>query len=182
MPAAAGAEVLHLHRELGQERERARARGLDMRYGERGGGESCSGTPRRRRCGRPGGPRRSTTAFDSGGAAGCYMRLADCRYAEVAELMLKPEERGGAKPSSGRRGHRAEHVAAEVRWIGEPPAEQERPAKEGEGRSRRRQRGSRSRRRRHIAGQRTRLRSSDAAGKTRARPIDLGGHSRHSGG
>jgi hypothetical protein len=129
-------EVLHLHRELGRSENALSRAAWTMRYGERGGWravlrDAAAGTLRE--------ARRSASVYDSvrlKEAAACYARLAGCRYADVAALMLKAGERGGANRSADRRQHRPEHVAAEVRWTDERPSRNDR-RKRGEGRSRR---------------------------------------------
>ena len=135
-------EVVHLHRELGR-RENALGRAAwTMRHGQRGEWrvvlrEASADTLRE--------ARRAASVYDTvrlKEAAGCYSRLAGRGYGEVAELMLKPEDRRGAR-SSRDQGHRqSEHIAPEVRWIGELPVENGR---------RRRGRGRRRARRHELA-------------------------------
>ena len=129
-------EVVHLHRELGRNENALGRAAWTMRHGQRGEWrtvmrEAAAETLRE--------ARRAASVFDSvrlKEAAGCYARLAGGGYGEVAELMLKPEERRGARSGGDRRERRFEHVAPEVRWIGELPAGNGR-RKRGEGRSRR---------------------------------------------
>jgi hypothetical protein len=128
-------EVVHLHRELGRSENALGCAAWTMRYGQRGEWrqvlrEAAAETLRE--------ARRAASVYDTvrlREAAGCYSRLAGCRYAEAAALMLRSDERGGARPHSERR-ERLERVAPEVRWVGERPA--------GNGR-RRRGRGRRAR-------------------------------------
>jgi hypothetical protein len=131
-------EVLHLHRELGRDENALGRAAWTMRYGQRGEWrtvlrEAAAETLRE--------ARRSASVYDDvrlKEAAACYARLAGCRYADVAALMLKPGERGGANRSGGRRRHRLECAAAEVRWMDERPGRNGR-RRRGEGRSRRRE-------------------------------------------
>ena len=135
-------ELIHLHRELGRHENALGRAAWTMRHGQRGEWrtvlrEAAAETLRE--------ARRAASVYDTirlKEAAGCYSRLAGCGYAEVAEQMLKPEERRGNRPSRDRRERRFEHVAPEVRWIGESPV--------GNGR-RRRGRGSRRSRGRTLA-------------------------------
>lgn len=134
-------EVLFLHRELGRAENALGRAAWTMRYGQRGEWrtilrEAAAQTLRE--------ARRAASVYDAArlkGAVGCYSRLAGCGYPEVAELMLKPQERHGQRPSRERSHHRFEHVAPEVRWIAEPSA--------GNGR-RRRGRGRRGGPRQHA--------------------------------
>jgi hypothetical protein len=83
--------------------------------------------------------RRAASTYDQvrlKDAAACYLRLAGCRYADTAALMLKAGERAGASRTRDRRAERLEHVAAEVRWTVERPSGNGR-RRRGEGRSRR---------------------------------------------
>jgi hypothetical protein len=129
-------EVLHLHRELGRDENALGSAAWTMRHGQRGEWrgvlrEAAAETLRE--------ARRAASVYDTvrlREAAGCYSRLAGCRYAPVAALMLRPDERGGARPRTERRERRVEHVTPEVRWVGERPT--------GNGR-RRRGRGRRGR-------------------------------------
>jgi hypothetical protein len=115
-------EVLHLHGELGRGENALGRTAWTMRYGQRGDWrtvlrEAAAETLRE--------ARRAASVYDTvrlKEAAGCYSRLAGFGYGEVARLMLKPQERRGARPGGDRRERRFEHVAPEVRWIGEPPA------------------------------------------------------------
>jgi hypothetical protein len=140
-PGGCWREVIFLHRELGR-RENALGRAAwMMRYGQRGEWRAvlrhaAAETLRE--------ARRAASAYDTvrlKEAAGCYSRLAGSAYGEVAELMLRPEER---RPRSrgDRRGDRLEHAAPEVRWIGELPA--------GNGRRRRGRGRRRGQRREHA--------------------------------
>ncbi len=114
-------EALHLHRELGRSENALGRAAWTMRYGERGGWravlrDAAAQTLRE--------ARRAASVYDTARlreAAACYARLAGFRYADVAALMLKPGERGGATRSGGRRRQRLEDAAAEVRWIDELP-------------------------------------------------------------
>jgi hypothetical protein len=134
-------EVLHLHRELGRTENALGRAAWTMRYGRRGEWRAelrhaAAETLRE--------ARRAASVYDIvrlRGAAGRYVRLAGSQYAEVAALMLKPEDRSGAQSNGGRRRHELEQVAAEVRW------NVERPARDGR---RRRGRG-RGRRAQHLA-------------------------------
>jgi hypothetical protein len=131
-------EVLHLHRELGRTENALGGAAWTMRYGQRGEWrtvlrDAAAETLRE--------ARRAASVYDTvrlKEAAACYARLGGCRYADVAALMLKPGERGGANRSGGPRRHRLEHAAAEVRWIDERPGRNGR-RRRGEGRSRRRE-------------------------------------------
>jgi hypothetical protein len=132
-------EVVFLHGELGRDENALGRAAWTMRYGQRGEWrtvlrEAAAETLRE--------ARRAASVYDTvrlKEAAGCYSRLAGSGYGQVAALMLKPEERRGNRPSGTRRERRFEHVAPEVRWIGELPA--------GNGR-RRRRRGRRGSQRR----------------------------------
>jgi hypothetical protein len=132
-------EVLHLHRELGRSENALGRADWTMLYGERGDWRvvlraAAAETLRE--------ARRAASVYDIvrlKEAAGCYSRLAGCRYADVGALMLKPGERGGAS-RSGEHGPRGvEFVASEVRWTVERPNGNGR-RRRGEGRSRRRRR------------------------------------------
>jgi hypothetical protein len=129
-------ELLHLHRGLGRSENALGRAAWMMRYGQRGEWravirEAAAESLRE--------ARRAASVYDTvrlREAAGCYFRLAGSGYGEVAELMLKPEERHGARSGRARGQRRFEHVAPEVRWIGEVPV--------GNGRRRRgRRRGQR---------------------------------------
>jgi len=115
-------EVLHLHRELGRTDNALGRAAWTMRYGQRGEWrtvlrDAAAETLRE--------ARRAASVYDDvrlREAAGCYARLAGCRYAEAAELMLKAGERAGNRRDAERRERRFEHVAAEVRWTAERPS------------------------------------------------------------
>ena len=104
-------EVLHLHRELGRTENALGRAAWMMRHGQRGEWrtvmrEAAAETLRE--------ARRAASVFDTvrlKEAAGCYSRLAGCGYGEAAELMLKPEERRGARPSRDRRERRRVELA-----------------------------------------------------------------------
>ena len=130
-------EVIFLHRELGR-RENALGRAAwMMRYGQRGEWrgvlrDAAAQTLRE--------ARRAVSVYDDvrlREAAACYARLAGCRYAEAAALMLKPGERGGSRPDAERRDRRLEHVAPEIRWSVDRPERNGR-RRSGKGRGRRR--------------------------------------------
>jgi hypothetical protein len=96
-------EVLHLHRELGRD-ENALGRAVwTMRYAQRGAWravlrDAAAETLRE--------ARRAASVYDIvrlKEAAGYYSRLAGCGYGQAAQLMLKPDERRGARPSGDRR-------------------------------------------------------------------------------
>ena len=70
-------------------------------------------------------------------AAACYLRLAGCRYAEAATLMLKPGERAGSRSGGERRERRLKHLAPEVRWTVERPKDGQRRRGTGRGRRQR---------------------------------------------
>ena len=131
-------EVLHLHRELGRAENALGRASWTMRYGQRGEWravlrEAAAQTLRE--------ARRAASVYDTvrlKEAAGCYVRLAGCRYADAAGLMLKPGERSGADASGNRKQRRFDHTAAEVRWTVERPNRNGRRG--GKGRSRRRDR------------------------------------------
>jgi hypothetical protein len=131
-------EVLHLHQELGRDENALGRSAWSMRYGRRGEWRAelrhaAAETLRE--------ARRAASVYDTvrlKEAAGCYSRLAGSGYGEVAALMLKPDERRGARSRGDRREHRFEHVAQEVRWIGERPAGNGR-RRRGRGRARREQ-------------------------------------------
>jgi hypothetical protein len=125
-------EVLHLHRELGRSEKALGRAGWTMRYGERGNWRivlraAALETLRE--------ARRAASVYDIvrlKEAAGCYARLAGCRFADVSALMLKPGERAVGGNDRWRQ-RRLEKVAPEVRWTVERP--------NGNGRRRRRGRG-----------------------------------------
>ena len=130
-------EVVHLHRELGRSENALGRAAFTMRYGQRG---EWRGVLRHAAAETLREARRAASGYDTvrlKEAAGCYARLAGCRYADAAELMLKPGERRGAKAGGGRQRHRFEHAAAEVRWTVERPGKNGR-RRRGEGRVRRR--------------------------------------------
>ena len=115
-------EVIFLHRELGRSENALGRAAWTMQYGQRGEWrtvlrEAAAETLREAR---PGASVYDTVRLKE--AAGGYSRLAGFGYGEVAQLMVKPEERRGARPSGDSRERRFEHVAPEVRWIGELPA------------------------------------------------------------
>jgi hypothetical protein len=129
-------EVIFLHRELGRPENALGRAAWMLRYGQRGEWrgvlrDAAAETLRE--------ARRAASVYDDvrlRGAAACYARLADCRYAEAAELMLKPGERAVARPNGDRRERRSEHAAPEVRWTVERPRNGQR--RRGDGRTRRR--------------------------------------------
>ncbi len=129
-------EVLHLHRELGRNENALGRAAWTMRYGQRGEWrgvlrDAAAETLRE--------ARRAASIYDDvrlREAAACYARLAGCRYAEAAELVLKPGERAGSPPNGDRRERRLEHLAPAVRWTVERPRNGQR--RRGEGRARRR--------------------------------------------
>ena len=125
-------EVLHLHGELGRSENALGRAAFMMRYGQRGEwrGVLCHAAAETLRE-----ARRAASVYDTERlkeAAACYARLAGCRYADAAELMLKPGERGARRTSADHRQRQFEHAAAEVRWTVER-AGKKRPAKEGTG-------------------------------------------------
>jgi hypothetical protein len=128
-------EVVFLAGELGRDENALGRAAWTMRYGQRGEWrtvlrEAAAETLRE--------ARRAASVYDTvrlKEATGCYSRLAGCGYRDLAELMLKPEERRGARPSRDRE-RRFEHVAPEVRWVGEVPARNAR-RRRGRGRGRR---------------------------------------------
>ena len=129
-------EVIYLHRELGRHENALGRAAWTIRYGQRGEWravlrEAAAETLRE--------ARRAASVYDTvrlKEAAGCYLRLAGSPDREVAELMLEPADQS-TRSNGDRQQRRFEHVAPEVRWIGERPA--------GNGR-RRRGRGRRARR------------------------------------
>jgi len=131
-------EVIFLHRELGRHENALGRAAWMMRYGQRGEWrgvlrDAAAETLRE--------ARRAASVYDDvrlREAAACYARLAGCRYAQAAELMLKPGERAGSRSDRERRERRLEHVAPEVRWTFE------RPSRNGQ-RRRGRRRGRRQR-------------------------------------
>lgn len=116
-------EVVHLQRELGRTENALGRAARTMRYGQRRAWrtvlrEAAAETLRE--------ARRAASVYDTvrlKEAPGCYSRLAGCEYAEVVGLMLEPGERRQARPRGDRRDRRSEHVAPEVPWLGELPAE-----------------------------------------------------------
>jgi hypothetical protein len=96
-------EVIFLLRELGRAENALGRAAWTMRYGQRGEWrtvlrEAAAATLRE--------ARRAASVYDTvrlREAGGCYSRLAGCGYGQVAELMLKPEERRGNRPSCDRR-------------------------------------------------------------------------------
>jgi hypothetical protein len=131
-------KVLLFHGELGRAEHALGRVAWTLRYGSRGEWRSvlrdaAAKTLRE--------ARRAASSYDSvrlKDAAACSLRLAGCRYADAAELMLKAGERGGRNPGGGRRGHRLERAAPEVRWTVERP-DRTGGRRRGEGRSRRRE-------------------------------------------
>jgi hypothetical protein len=130
-------KAVMFHRELGRA-ENALGRGAwTLRYGGRGEWrqvlrDAAAETLRE--------ARRAASTYDQvrlKDAAACYLRLAGCRYADGAALMLKPGERGGASRTGQPRGERFDYVAAEVRWTVERP---DRNCRRSRGRGRRRAR------------------------------------------
>jgi hypothetical protein len=111
--------VLFLHQELGRRENALGCAAFTMRYGERGEWrvalrEAAAESLRE--------ARRAASAYNRDRlrrAVTCYARLAACPYQEVAELMLRSGERAGA---TRRRRTQSGHVAAQVRFVGEPPA------------------------------------------------------------
>jgi hypothetical protein len=103
--------VIFLHRELGRH-ENALGRAWMMRYGRRG---EWRGVLRDAAAETLRDVRRAASIYDEirlREAAACYAQLAGCRYADAAELMLKPGERAGRHPNGDHRERRFEHVAA----------------------------------------------------------------------
>src|SRR5207302_1213512 len=96
-------EVVFLHRELGRGENAVGRAAWTMRYGQRGEWRVVLRDAAAETVGEA---RRAASVYDQvrlKDAAACYLRLAGCRYADAAELMLEPGERGGAKPSGERR-------------------------------------------------------------------------------
>ena len=136
-------EVIRVHWELGRvERALGRA-GWTLRYGERGEWrtvlrEAAAESLRE--------ARRAASRYDAERlrcAARCYARLARCSFAEAGAVMLKPGERRGA--DGGRR--RAEplvQAAAEIRWTGDWPGEEDRRGRRRHGRGARKSFGAAS--------------------------------------
>ena len=130
-------EVILLHKELGRHENALGRAAWTMRYGERGDWRvvlraAAAETLRE--------ARRAASVYDVvrlKEAAGCYSRLAGCRYADVAALMLKSGERGGSNGSGQPSPRRLERVATEVRWTVERPSRNGR--RRSRGRARRRQ-------------------------------------------
>jgi hypothetical protein len=128
-----------VHRELGRPENALGRAAWTMRYGQRGEWrtilrDTAAETLRE--------ARRAASSYDQvrlKDAAACYLRLAGCRYADAAALMLKAGERGGANPGDERRERRFEHVAPEIRWTVERP-NRNGQRRRGEGRSRPRHR------------------------------------------
>jgi hypothetical protein len=119
--------VLFLHHELGRTENALGRAVFTMRYGQRGEWrqvlrDAAAQTLREARWAASDYNRDRLRR-----AVGCYLRLAECEYREVAELMLRAEERAGGRRTNTRARREFVHVAAEVRWAGEPL-----PAKEGE--------------------------------------------------
>lgn len=129
-------EVVVLHLALGRHENALGRAGWMMRYGQRGEWrgvlrDAAAETLRE--------ARRAASVYNDvrlREAAGCYVRLAGCRYAEAGELMLKPGERAGSRPPGERRERRLEHVAAEVRWTVQRSSRDDQ-RKRGNGRGRR---------------------------------------------
>jgi hypothetical protein len=142
------AEAVRLHRELGRNEFALGRAGWTLRYGDRGEWRAvlrAAAAEVLREA------RRAASSFDAERlrmAARAYTQLAGSRFADAAGVMLKPGERA---TSSGRRvtrdqwlgERRLEHVAAEMRWTGEPY-----------GRDGQRRRGERRGRRRRGSGRR----------------------------
>jgi hypothetical protein len=113
--------VLLFHRELGRTENALGRAAWTFRYGARGEWrhvlrDAAAETLRE--------ARRAASTYDQvrlKDASACYLRLAGCRYADAAAMMLKPGDRGGGNARSGHSQRRFEHVAAEVRWTGERP-------------------------------------------------------------
>ena len=131
-------EVIFLHRELGRSENALGRAAWRVRYGQRGQWrgvlrDAAAETLRE--------ARRAASVYDDvrlREATACYARLAGCRYAEAAALMLKPGERDGARAGGEGRERRFEHVAPEVRWTVERPSRNgQRRRGDGRGRSRR---------------------------------------------
>ena len=130
-------EVLYLHRELGRQENALGRAAWTMRHGQRGEWrtalrEAAAETLRE--------ARRAASVYDTvrlKEAAARYMQLAGSPYGEVADLMLKVDERRRARPSGDRGERGLEHVGAQVRWTEERAARNGR-RRRGEGRSRRR--------------------------------------------
>jgi hypothetical protein len=115
-------EVIFLHRELGRHENALGRAAWMMRYGQRG---EWRGVLRDAAAEALREARRAASVYDEvrlREAAACYVRLAGCRYAEAAELMLKPGERAGKRPAGDRQKRRLERVAPEVRWTVERPS------------------------------------------------------------
>ena len=126
-------EVIRLHRELGRA-ERALGRGAwTLRYGGRGEWrtvlrEAAAESLRE--------ARRAASPYDAERlrrAAGCYACLARCSFAEAGAVMLKPGERRGAD-ASRRRSEPLVQAAAEIRWTGDWPGEEDRRGRRRHGR------------------------------------------------
>jgi hypothetical protein len=128
-------KAVMFHRELGRAENALGRAAWTLRYGGRGEWravlrDAAAETLRE--------ARRAASTYDQvrlKDTTACYLRLAGCRYADAAALMLKPGERTGASRTRDRRPERFEHVAAEVRWTVEQPGRNGR-RRRGEGRSR----------------------------------------------
>ncbi len=136
--------VLFLHQELGRTENALGRAAFTMRYGQRGEWRQVlrdAATETLREA------RRAASGYNRDllrRAVGCYLRLAECGYRDVAELMLRAGERSSGRKTQRRARREFVHVAAEVRWSGE-----QLPA--GNGR-RRRGRGRRRNRSGVLAG------------------------------
>ena len=132
-------EALCLHRELGRTENALGRAAWTMRYGKRGElravlRNAAAETLRE--------ARRAASDYNRDRlrrAVSCYLRLAECGYSDVAELMLREGERSSGHGTQTRARREFVHAAAEVRFIGEPlPAWNGRRRR---GRGRRRNRG-----------------------------------------
>lgn len=112
--------VLFLHDELGRAENALGRAAWTMRYGERGEWrtvlrEAAAETLRE--------AHRAASDYNRDRlrrAVTCYARLASSPYSEVAELMLRPDER--SRSQQHRRPTDREHVGAELRFTGHVPA------------------------------------------------------------
>jgi hypothetical protein len=134
-------EVIFLHRELGRHENALGRAAWTMRHGQRGEWrgvlrDAAAETLRE--------ARRAASVYDDvrlRGAAAGYARLAGCRYAEAAALILKAGERSGARPRGERRERKLEHVAPEIHWsVGGPEKTGRRRRAKGRARGRGRHR------------------------------------------
>lgn len=111
--------VLFLHQELGRAENALSRAAWTMRYGERGEWravlrEAAAETLRE--------AHRAASAYNRDRlrrAVAGYARLAASPYPEVAELMLRPNER---RSTQRRRPNHHEHVGAQPRFTGRAPA------------------------------------------------------------